>query len=251
MMTVRRPCFAILPAVWLTLAGFGPARAQVPDPPYRNLEVLPRDISRAELIDIMRGFSFAVGARCEDCHVGPSGGSLVGFDFPADDRPRKDKARAMLRMVRDINERQLAAMPGRSEDAPLVSCGTCHRGGLRPLLVEDTLMRVLEAEGVEAAVAEYRELHERHFGSGQFDFGARPLLTLAERLQPTDTAAAIAVLRLSAETHPSSLASHRALATLLLAAGDREGALFAAVRALELNPEDAPSRRVLDQVLGR
>jgi hypothetical protein len=228
-----------------------PASAQVPEPPYRNLRVLPQNITRAELIETMRWFSFGLGARCEACHVGPPGGAIAEFDYAADDKPLKLKAREMLRMVNDINDRQLAAMPDRTADGPRVACITCHRGQLRPLILEDTLTRVAAASSAAAAVTEYRTLRDRHLGDGTYDFGPQPLMNVADRLAPADTAGAIALLRLAAEFHPRHLSTHRRLASLLLATGDQEGALFSAVRALELSPQDPGARRLLDRVMGR
>jgi len=46
-----------------------PARAEIPDE-FTNLEVLPEDITRGELVSIMRGFAGALGVRCNHCHVG-------------------------------------------------------------------------------------------------------------------------------------------------------------------------------------
>ena len=45
-----------------------PATAQFPDK-FRNLKVLPKDISKHELESTMRGFAFALGVRCDHCHV--------------------------------------------------------------------------------------------------------------------------------------------------------------------------------------
>ena len=42
--------------------------AQAPEK-FENLQVLPKDIARDSLLQIMRGFAFALGVRCEHCHV--------------------------------------------------------------------------------------------------------------------------------------------------------------------------------------
>ena len=66
-----------------------PVAGQIPDT-FENLQVLPTDISRAELVSIMRGFSMALGVRCAYCHPGGSGGSLQGVDFKTDDDADKE-----------------------------------------------------------------------------------------------------------------------------------------------------------------
>ena len=42
--------------------------AQFPDK-FTNLQVLPKSISKDELMQTMHGFSFSTGYRCEGCHV--------------------------------------------------------------------------------------------------------------------------------------------------------------------------------------
>ena len=79
-----------------------PANAQIPDA-FTNLQVLPEDISRNSLVQIMRGFSFTLGVRCQYCHVGGDGISFEGVAFDKDDDEDKCKARFMMRMVETLN----------------------------------------------------------------------------------------------------------------------------------------------------
>lgn len=100
---------------------------------YTNLQVLPKDISRAQLVPVMRNFAQHLGVRCEHCHVG-EGNDLSKFDFASDARPAKATARKMLAMVRTINGTLLegvgtAPAPGTNR----VTCFTCHRGARTPL----------------------------------------------------------------------------------------------------------------------
>ena len=74
--------------------------AQPNDPP-QNLQVLPPEMSRREVIEVMRGFDAALGVECEHCHVDAVAGEPR--DFAADDKPTKEIARAMMRMVNTIN----------------------------------------------------------------------------------------------------------------------------------------------------
>ena len=109
----------------------GAPRWQPPDP--TNLQVLPKDIPKPQLVQMMRGFTMGLGVRCEFCHVG-EGNDLTKFDFASDARPQKATARKMILMARDINTRHLAGFPpDRDEATPAVTCYTCHRGDKKPL----------------------------------------------------------------------------------------------------------------------
>jgi hypothetical protein len=67
----------------------------------------------------MRAFAGALGVMCSYCHV--------QGDFASDDNPKKDIARMMISMAKDIN----AKFPDGKRH---VSCYTCHRGAEEPLL---------------------------------------------------------------------------------------------------------------------
>ena len=71
---------------------------------YTNLQVLPSDVSRGQLMSVMRGFTGALGVRCSTCHIGEEGQPLSTYDFASDDKAAKLKAREMMRMVRTIND---------------------------------------------------------------------------------------------------------------------------------------------------
>jgi hypothetical protein len=94
-------------------------------PAPKNLKVLPKDTSSADVIKIMRGFTGDLGVECGYCHA--QNPETKRPDFASDANPIKDKARVMLSMTQDINKTYLTQLASRkSTDA--VSCGTCHRG---------------------------------------------------------------------------------------------------------------------------
>jgi hypothetical protein len=120
---------------------FGFAQGQQQQPPQPapvNLQVLPKDMSRPEVVQTMRTFTRALGVRCQHCHVG-EGNDLSKFDFASDEKPTKKIARAMLTMVMDINTTHLAGIGEPAPAAPgeppalKVTCFTCHRGETMPL----------------------------------------------------------------------------------------------------------------------
>ena len=99
-------------------------------PPYKNLKVLPANITRANLISTMKLFSQSLGVRCTYCHVGTEGQPMSTFDFASDAKEHKLTARRMLAMVHRINQQDF----GVTDFANVkVTCFTCHRGSTEPL----------------------------------------------------------------------------------------------------------------------
>ena len=211
------------------------ASAQIPSE-FTNLQVLPEDISRAQLIGVMRGFSGGTGLRCSNCHVGEEGANnFEGYDFASDEKELKRVARAMLEMSREINGPLLAAT-GR-EDRVRVQCVTCHRGIRRPVALTDEILTTVRAEGVEAAEARYRELREEYYGRAAYDFGQGSLNMVTETLaREGDTDAALAIIALNIEHNPEDHWPHMLQAQVMAQAGDRDGAIASAERALALDP---------------
>ena len=122
---------AVLAVAVLAVAASTTLRAQIPEK-FTNLQVLPKTITRAELVPVMRGFALNLGIRCPHCHVG-EGDDLSKFDFASDAKPAKAIARQMLRTVTVLN----AQVGGIGEPAPVgtakITCFTCHRGAVKPL----------------------------------------------------------------------------------------------------------------------
>jgi len=109
-----------------------PGGGRGPQPPPKNLQVLPKDMTRQQVTQIMRGFTRGLGVRCPFCHVGEEGADLSTFDFASDEKPNKKAARLMLKMVTDVNQ-QLASVGDKPAGEPRVTCYTCHRGAEKPL----------------------------------------------------------------------------------------------------------------------
>src|ERR1043165_4896341 len=91
-------CVSVLTGSLITRAQQNP----IPDK-FTNLQVLPKDISRAELVGLMKGFTGQTGTRCSYCHLGEESNDLSTYDFASDARPAKAAARKMMLMVRAIN----------------------------------------------------------------------------------------------------------------------------------------------------
>ncbi len=68
----------------------------IPDK-YTNLQVLPKTISKPELVGIMKQFCITFKVRCSYCHV--ANDDLSEANFAADDKPTKADARDLLRKI--------------------------------------------------------------------------------------------------------------------------------------------------------
>src|SRR2546425_6402513 len=168
-----KPRFVLAVAVLAGVALCGPLGAQRRFPPdsFTNLKVLPKNIDQRTLINTMRGFAMALGVRCTYCHVAPRDDApLDSVEFAKDDKRPKRVARVMLDMVHHINEEHLADVPERPTPKVEVRCVTCHRGVARPRLLDEDLTLTLADSGLDAAVRRYRDLRQRYYGSGSYDF---------------------------------------------------------------------------------
>jgi hypothetical protein len=214
-------------AITLVLVA-SPATAQNPLAEWKiqNLQVFPKDIGRADLTQRMREFSFALNVRCQYCHSGGDGVSFDGVNFASDEKPAKVKARAMLRMVDQLNHAVLPQLPARAEPRVEVTCATCHRGLTLPKSLQTTLFEVIEKDGVPAAVARYRSLRQDTLVFGKYNFDEWEMNELARRLvESTKTDAAIAMLELNGEFNPKSAAIDFQLGELHRLRGEREAAI--------------------------
>ena len=92
-----------------------------PPPEPKNLKIMT-GASREQVITTMRAFRTALGVECSHCHV--------QGDFASDDNPKKEIARHMMTMSREINAKF-------DDGKRHVSCYTCHRGQVTPALAPD------------------------------------------------------------------------------------------------------------------
>jgi len=223
------------------------AMAQIPDT-FTNLQVLPKDISKGELMSMMRGFAGALGVRCIHCHVGDDPNSLDKVDFASDEREPKKVARAMLKMTQRINDDLLPTI-GR-EDYLNVKCATCHHGLTEPQALDDKLLAVVADKGVDDAASTYRELREQYYGQGAYDFSARTLNSVAETLarQRKDPEGAIKLMKLNVEFNPNDASSHLMLGQLLSRQGDTAGAIASVERSLAIEPDNHWAKQLLEQL---
>jgi len=119
LMQTRKIAFVFV-AGMLFAQGQAPRPAGVVAPP-KNLKILPADDT---MMDAMRGFNEALGVQCVYCHV--------QGDFASDANPRKETARQMITMVRQVEH----FFPATAGEFPRgyhdVDCMTCHNGEAKP-----------------------------------------------------------------------------------------------------------------------
>lgn len=109
------------------------ANVDRPDDPYTNLQVLPKDISQADLKKIMiDDFEDSLGVSCSFCHAQKKDSDEL--DYASDAKAEKQIARQMLKMTLNLNRDYFKienpAMGIKGNVA--VSCNTCHRGDTFP-----------------------------------------------------------------------------------------------------------------------
>jgi mono/diheme cytochrome c family protein len=107
--------------------------------------VLPKTLTGKQVRDIMEQWQGQLGVHCNACHtadpknVGPNGRPRL--NFADDSKPEKNAARLMYTMTNKINDDTISMVDmnmdqaeGSHEDHSehKVTCGTCHRGHLKP-----------------------------------------------------------------------------------------------------------------------
>jgi len=107
--------------------------ATKPDDGYKNLKVLPKNISHEELGKVMHNFNDALGVKCNFCHAQPKEGEQHP-DFASDEKPEKAIARKMIKMTNRINKKFFHGKTkiGDADAVLAVQCETCHHGSPHP-----------------------------------------------------------------------------------------------------------------------
>ena len=224
----------------LSLVAFG----QAPEK-FTNLQYFPKDMTRKDLVAIMRGFSFSLDVRCEFCHVE---GADKKMDFASDAKEEKRTARTMLKMVDAINKDYLAKI-GKASPVQ-VQCVTCHRALSRPVPINTLMSEVIEKKDVNAAILQYRELRTKYYGSARYDFTQTPLNQLAETLLAKDKPKdAVAIMEMNVEfNNPPGPWTSSVLAMSHKANGDTEKAKADFQKILEIQPDNKWAKDQLEEL---
>jgi hypothetical protein len=205
---------------------------------FTNLKVLPKDISKADLSEVMHGFASALGVRCDFCHARKDPSPQSSFDWASDSKPEKETARVMMRMTGLINTEQIPKITTKDPDRVEVKCATCHHGLERPRLIEDVLDKVFTDGGMDSLKAKYAELRKKNYGSAAYDFSEQMLPGLAERFAGHGKPeVALQVAQFNVQLFPDSGEAHLALGQALATNGQKDAATAELKKAVELKPE--------------
>ena len=102
-------------------------------PGYKNLQILPKDISERSLDSVMHNYSKSLGVNCGFCHLHNE--LRDTWDMASDIKPEKQIARKMMLMEKGINTKYFPNEDG-DKNQPLiqaVTCYTCHKGEAMPV----------------------------------------------------------------------------------------------------------------------
>ncbi|MEO8096899.1 MAG: photosynthetic reaction center cytochrome c subunit family protein [Acidobacteriota bacterium] len=188
----------------------------------------------------MQAIAEALGVQCEYCHSAARGSGLT--------EPKKDIARQMLAMTREMNTRVSTATGKVAGQATRVDCVTCHRGVPIPKQLPDLIFETALKQSGAAAVEQYRDLRTRFFGRQAYDFGENTLISVSQRLANVRPDDAILLTKLNIEFFPNSSASYAALAYAHTRKVDDASAIAALEKAVELDPSNNVARGQLEQL---
>lgn len=229
----------------------GPRAGAPGQPPApSNLQILPKDMPREQLIPLMQNISAALGVQCNYCHVQEGRGGRN--DMASDEKPMKKTAREMMRLVGDIRQKLPQAVGKTPEATAQVGCVTCHRGVAIPRQLADILTETAKAKGNDAAIAQFRELRTRYYGAQAYDFSENGLIAVAQRATTATTADdALAWLNLNLEFYPKSSRTYQAMAQVHQRKNDKDGAIKDLEKAVELDPNNNQAKAQLQQLKGQ
>lgn len=226
---------------------------------FTNLQVWPKDTSRAVIMQFMNAFGDSLGVQCNYCHVEREG----KLDYASDDKREKRVARQMI-LLRDSINVVLPAIVGKPAGAGPTSgdghtgmpvrvlCSSCHRGLPVPRSIADEVTDAEANGGGAAGLAKFKELRTKYYGGQQYDLRENALVSIANRAlngkKPDD---AIAYLQANLEYFPKSAASYQAMAQARNAKGDKQGAIKDLEKAVELDPQNAQAKNQLQQLRAR
>jgi tetratricopeptide (TPR) repeat protein len=194
----------------------------------------------ADIMPLMQEIVQGLGVQCEYCHSAPRGSGLP--------EPKKDIARQMIAMTRDLNTRVQTATGKPATQTAQVKCVTCHRGVPIPRQLSEIVMQTLREKGVAAAAAQYRDLHEHFYGRAAYDFGEDTLIGVALPLASGKPDDAIALLKLNLEFYPQSAKTYAAIAFAYTRKLDDPTAITYYEKAVELDPSNGVIRGQLEQL---
>jgi tetratricopeptide (TPR) repeat protein len=194
----------------------------------------------------MQEISQALGVRCDYCHSAPRGST--GQAEPKQAEPKKDIARAMMAMTRDLNAKVQEATGKPANENAQVGCVTCHRGVAIPQPLSAIILRTVAEKGGAAAVEQYRDLRKQYYSRATYDFSEDALLEMVQRVVQGRPDDAITLLRMNLEFNPQSAKTYALLGFAYTRKVDDTSAIANLQKSLELDPTNAMVRGQMEQL---
>ena len=215
-----------------------------------NLQIFAKDSPREQVLQTMQQFTQTLGVQCNYCHVQEGRGGRN--DFASDEKPTKKTARQMIILAREINEKLPALVGKAANETTNVGCTTCHRGVPIPKQLTTILADTVTAKGLDAAVAQYKELRTKYYGAMAYDFSENGLITMAQRATGADRAGnALEWLNLNLEFYPKSSRTYQTMAQAHQRKNDKDSAIKDLEKAVELDPNNNQAKAQLQQLKGQ
>ena len=103
------------------------------DPGYKNLKILPKNITERQMDSVMHHFTESLKVNCNFCHVKQEGNEKE-WDWASDKNKHKLVTRQMMTMTNKLND-EYFPYSGNAEDMSTiltVTCYSCHNGKTQP-----------------------------------------------------------------------------------------------------------------------
>lgn len=131
-MKLKRKITVITAIGFLVATGVAATQPSEEEIHYKNLKVLPKNVSSKVLQHIMIDeFEDGLGVACNFCHAKEKNSNKL--DYASDEKPEKQIARSMMRMTMSINKKFFRIKHPLVGDSTIaVTCSTCHHGTPQP-----------------------------------------------------------------------------------------------------------------------
>ena len=114
-------------------------------PDWKNLKILPKNITEHQMDSVMEHFTVSLNVGCEFCHVKTVVNNKEEWDMASDKKKHKLKAREMMTMTNEINDKYFP-YGGKAADlstALTITCYSCHNGHKEPLVKPEAIKNIL------------------------------------------------------------------------------------------------------------
>ena len=224
-------------------AGAG-GRGGQPPPPMTNLQIYPKDIPRQDLLTTMQGFVRQLGVQqqggCAFCHTGQG----PQADYASDGNPKKNVARKMILMSREITGKLPEVTGKPAAEITALRCATCHRGMPVPKVTEVAMGDALAKGGAAAAIQQYKDTRKQ-----ALDYNEIALVAYATTLINTDKVdEALAILQANAELDPNHAPTWGVMSQAYAKKNDKDNQIKTLEKAVQLDPNNQVLKRQLDQL---